>query len=64
MSISHSREDESLKAKTRWFQSLPVEERMRMLCEFTDLALSINPDLAKKKRVQSITGRVRVLTKE
>lgn len=60
--ISHSREEETLAAKTRWFQSLPLEERMRLLCEFTDLALSINPDLGRHKRAQSITGRIRILT--
>ncbi len=62
LSISHSREEETLEAKARWFQSLSLEERMELLCEYTDLALEINPDLPKLKRAQSITGRIQILT--
>jgi hypothetical protein len=59
--VSHNRADESMEAKVRWFQSLPLKDRMRLLCEFTDLALTINPNLARKRHAQSITGRVCVL---
>jgi len=62
--VSHDREEETLAAKTRWFQSLSVEERMRWLCDFTDFALEMNPNLPRLKRAQSITGRIQILTKE
>ena len=60
--ISHDINDESIEAKVRWFRSLPLSERMEMLCNYTDLALELNPDLAGKKDAQSITGRVRILS--
>jgi len=62
-SISHSFADESMAAKTRWFQSLPMAERMRVFCEFMDMILEINPSLLEKQDAQSITGRVQVLKK-
>ncbi len=33
--ISHDRQDESLEAKVRWFQSLSIDERMQVFCELT-----------------------------
>lgn len=62
-SISHSFEDESQEAKARWFQSLTLEERMDMLCMFTDMILSVNPTMMERKHVKPIAGRVRVLTR-
>ena len=62
-SISHSREDESMEAKALWFQSLSLSERMDLLCFFTDLILSNNPEIAEKKDAQPVAGRVRVLSK-
>ena len=59
--ISHDINDESIEAKVRWFRALPLSERMEMLCNYTDLALELNPDLAGKKDAQSTTGRVRIL---
>jgi hypothetical protein len=61
---SHDREDESLEAKARWFQSLPLAERMELLCEFTDLILANNPKVAEVGRAQSSSGRVLVLALE
>lgn len=60
--ISHDINEESIEAKVRWFRSLPLSERMEMLCNYTDLALELNPDLAGEKDAQSITGRVRILS--
>jgi len=59
--ISHSREDETPEAKARWFQSLTVDERIAMLCAWTDLVLENNPDIANQKEATPIPGRVRVL---
>jgi len=63
-SISHDRKEESLEAKARWYQSLTMEERADLLCEFTDLLLSLNPQIVEKKDAQPIEGRIRVITKQ
>jgi hypothetical protein len=60
--ISHDINDETIEAKVRWFRALPLFERIKMLCNFIDLALEINPDLAGKKDAQPIKGRVRILS--
>ncbi len=60
--ISHDIKDEAIEAKVLWFRSLPLSERMDMLCNFTDLALELNPDLPGKKDAQSTKGRVRILS--
>ena len=61
--ISHDRAEETIEAKARWFQSLPITERMELLCSFTDLALTQNPDLAdRKKNAQPADGRIRVIS--
>ena len=61
-SVSHSRSDETIEAKARWFQSLTLSERMDMLCAFTDLALSVNPTLQEHKHAQPVAGRIQVLS--
>jgi len=61
-SISHDWSEETPEAKARWFQSLSLEERMQVICEFTDLVLTVNPDLPRKKRAEPTHGRVRVVT--
>ena len=60
--ISHDRQLETPEAKAQWFQSLPLSERMELLCSFTDLALSINPSLQEKKNAQSVTGRIQIIS--
>jgi hypothetical protein len=60
--ISHNINDESIEAKVLWFRTLPISERMEMLCNFTDLALELNPDLAGKKDAQSTKRRVHILS--
>jgi hypothetical protein len=60
--ISHDINDETIEAKARWFRTLPISERMDMLCNFTDLALEINPELAGKKDAQPTKGRVQILS--
>ncbi len=62
--VLHGREHESFEAKARWFQSLSIEERLDILCEFYELALTINPHLEDPRNVNSITGRVRILSKK
>ena len=60
--ISHDRQEETLEAKARWFQSLPLSERMDLLCFFTDLILGSNPQIVEQKDAQPIAGRIRVLS--
>ena len=60
-SISHDRSEESLEAKARWFQALPLAERMELLCLFTDLILATNPRIVEQKDAQPVAGRVRLL---
>lgn len=61
--ISHDREEETLEAKVRWFQSLSLQERMELLCSFTDMILEINPEIVRQKDAKPIAGRVCVLEK-
>jgi len=63
-SISHDRREETIEQKARWFQSLSMEQRARLLCEFTDLILSVNPKIMEQKDAQPIKGRVLVVSKE
>jgi len=60
--ISHKRSDESLSAKAKWFGSLPIEERMQVFCDFTEMILAVNPKILKCKHVKPIPGRIQVLT--
>ncbi|MCK5422179.1 MAG: hypothetical protein KAJ08_08445, partial [Deltaproteobacteria bacterium] len=61
--ISHDRKEETIEAKTRWFQSLSLDERMEVLCDFTDIALTINPKIQDKKDAQQAQGRIQIITK-
>jgi hypothetical protein len=63
-SVSHERQDESIDAKARWFQSLSLEERMNIFVAFTNLILENNPDVAKMKYVRPTSERIRVVSKE
>jgi hypothetical protein len=63
MTISHDIAEETPEAKARWFQSLPLSERMDLLCFFTDLVLENNPQVVEHKDAEPIAGRVRVLSK-
>jgi hypothetical protein len=62
-SISHDRQEETIEAKARWFQSLSLSERMELLCAFTDLILAINPKVMEQRDAQPIEGRVHVVSK-
>lgn len=53
-SVSHDlAAEETPEAKARWFQSLTLEERMDLLVEYTNLILSINPEVAKHRHDRS-----------
>jgi hypothetical protein len=59
--VSHDRSLETDEEKSRWFQSLALEERMALLVEFTELALQNRPELAEAPPAQPSTQRIRVL---
>lgn len=61
--ISHDRREETPEAKARWFKSISIEERMEMLCAFTDLILTVNPRIVETRDAQQTKRRVRVLSK-
>ena len=60
--ISFERAQETPEAKARWFQSLPIEERMELFCAYTDLILSVNPRIADLKDAEQTSDRIRILT--
>lgn len=61
--VSHDREEESIEGKARWFQSLSLDERIELLCQYTDMILAVNPNIVEQKNAQSVKGRVLVLSK-
>jgi hypothetical protein len=62
LTIQHDRNQESIEAKTRWFRSLSIADRMQVFCSFTDLALSANPNLKDRNHAQPIAGRIQVFS--
>ena len=59
--VSHDRNEESLEAKARWFQSLTMEQRMQVFAEYYDLAVTVNPELVKRDDVPAWATRVQIL---
>jgi len=57
-SISHDVRDESLAAKARWIQSLPLEERMAVFVAFTNQILENSPDVVKQKPLPRASNRI------
>lgn len=62
-SVSHDRNQETPESKARWFRSLSMNERMELLCDFTDLALSVTPSLMERKNAQPLTGSFQVIAR-
>jgi len=62
-SISHDFSDENLEAKAKWFQSLSLEERMEMLCFYTELIFENNPNVVERKNAELPTRSFRLITK-
>ncbi len=62
MTISHDRQEETLEAKVRWFRSLPLAQRMELLCSFTEMILANNPEIVEQRHAEPVAGRVRILS--
>lgn len=60
--LSHDRAEETIEAKTLWFRSLSLAERMEIFSAFTELLLMTNPKIVEQKHAEPVEGRVRVLT--
>ena len=63
-SITHDRREETIEAKTLWFRSLTLAERMDILCAFTELLMLTNPKIVEQRDAQPVEGRVLVLELE
>jgi hypothetical protein len=62
--ISHSREEETLEAKARWFRSLSLEQRIDVFCEMTELILQNNPQAAEKEIEYPSSRSIQILSIE
>ncbi len=62
--LSSSREEETLDAKARWYQSLPLRQRLDVWTEMIELLLAANPDLPRLKDVQHPSPTVRIVAIE
>ena len=62
-SISHDRGEEDILAKARWFAQFTPEERLRMLIEWADAMLALNPAIEDEDRASPIAGRIQVLAR-
>ena len=52
---------EDLLAKARWFAQFSPPERLRMLIEWADAMLALNPKIEEVDRARPVAGRVQVL---
>jgi hypothetical protein len=61
--ITHNRQEETIEAKARWFQTLSFNERAELLDSFTDMFLEVNPKIMEQKRAEPVEGRIRIVSK-
>lgn len=59
--VSHDRGDEDLLAKAKWFAQFTHQERLRMLIEWSDTMIRLNPRIAEVGRAEPVAGRIQVL---
>jgi len=62
-SISHDRGEEDILAKARWFAQFTPEDRLRMLIEWADAMLALNPAIEDMDRARPIAGRIQMLAR-
>ena len=60
-SVSHDRGEQDLLAKARWFAQFSPEERLRMLIEWADAMLALNPKIEEVDRAGPVADRIQVL---
>lgn len=59
--VSHDRADGAIDSQARWFQSLSIPERIRVMNSMLELALAGGQHLPRKPHVEPVPGRVQVL---
>lgn len=64
--VSHDRGDEDLLAKAAWFAQFSPDERLRMLVEWVDALVAMNPAIMNPEirdvdRARPIAGRIQIL---
>jgi len=64
LNFSHDRKDETPEAKALWFQSLSIQQRQELFCQYMDLILEVNPKIVERKNAQPVAGRIRVITND
>jgi len=61
LGISHDWSEEDIHAKARWFAAFSPEQRLRMLIDWADTMLSLNPDIEEVGRAHAIAGRIQII---
>ncbi len=59
--VSHDRADGEMDSQARWFQSLSIPERIRVMNSMLELTLAGGHHLPRKPHAESVPGRVQVL---
>ncbi len=62
LAVSHELSEESIESKALWFAGLPLDERMALLCDFTELALEINPNLPDHKDAEQTRLGIQIIS--
>jgi hypothetical protein len=62
-SIAHGWDEETPEAKARWFQSLTIQERLRIFTEWSRFVLAINPRIVDIKHARSPRPGIQILSK-
>ena len=60
-SVSHDFAEEDILAKARWFRTFTSEERLRMLIDWADTMLALNPEIEEVGRARAIAGRIQII---
>ena len=52
---------DSVEAKTRWFRTLTIEERMEWLAREYEAALAADPQICERNLPEEVPGKIRIL---
>ena len=55
--------EETIEAKTLWFKSLSIQERIEVICAFSELAYDLNPKLAERPNDQPTGRSIQILSR-
>ncbi len=57
-------DEESIEKKAEWFAGLSPEERLKILNDFYEFIISVNPDIIKFKDAQQTERGIQILKRE